>query len=118
MQNSNIKRFFRKLRTVAARRPQRVVVTAMGSQKVFHAYDLGADTIVFERDVWEVMDEHASVLVAEKNDLAPGSFGHLLTVTSGNHSVAAHHKQALFQQMHSSNWSCLISKRIPASSAF
>ena len=89
MQNSNIKRFFRKLRTAAARRPQRVVVTAMGSQKVFHAYDLGADTIVFERDVWEVMDEHASVLVAEKNDLAPGSFGHLLTVTSGNHSVAA-----------------------------
>jgi hypothetical protein len=89
MQNSNIKRFFRKLRTDAARRPQRVVVTAMGSQKVFHAYDLGADTIVFEKDVWAVMDEHASVLVAEKNDLAPGSFGHLLTVTSGNHSVAA-----------------------------
>ena len=55
----------------------------MGSQKVFHAYDLGADTIVFERDVWDLMDEHASVLVAEKNDLAPGNHPAPLAILVG-----------------------------------
>jgi hypothetical protein len=29
------------------------------------------------------------VLVVEKNDLCPGTFGHLITITDGNHSVAA-----------------------------
>ena len=89
MQQPSIKKLFRKLKEGAKRRPGLVTVKAMGGQKRFLAYDLGDDTIVFERDVWKRLDEHASVLVAEKNDLAPGSFGHLITVTDGNHSVAA-----------------------------
>ena len=89
MQKSYIKRFFIKIRNGATRRPQKVVVKAMGAPKVFHAYDMGVDTVVFERDVWKRIDEHASVLVAEKNDLCPGTFGHIITVTDGNHSVAA-----------------------------
>ena len=48
---------------------------------------IGSDTLVFERSVWKGMDEHASVLVAEKRDLVPGTPGHLLTVTGGNHSA-------------------------------
>ena len=89
MQKSYIANFFRKVRTGASLRPKRVVVKAMGAAKTFSAYDICADTVVFERDVWKHMDEHASVLIAEKNDLCPGTFGHLITVTSGNHSVAA-----------------------------
>ena len=89
MQKSSIKKFFRKVQKEAARRPGRVVTQAMGGRRIFNAYDLGQDTVVFEKDVWERMDEHASVLVVEKNDLCPGTFGHLITVTDGNHSVAA-----------------------------
>ena len=89
MQKSSVKRFFRKIQAGAVRRPGKVETVAMGVRRVFHAYDLGRDTVVFERDVWKRMDEHASVLVVEKNDLCPGTFGHLITITDGNHSVAA-----------------------------
>ena len=89
MQKSSIKKFFRKVQSEASRRPDRVVTQAMGVKRTFHAYDLGQDTVVFEKDVWKRMDEHASVLVVEKNDLCPGAFGHIITVTDGNHSVAA-----------------------------
>lgn len=89
MRKSRIKTFFRKLRDGALKRPGRVSARVMGGEKFFHAFDIGNDTIVFERDVWKQMDEHASVLLAEKNDLVPGTFGHLITVTGGNHSVAA-----------------------------
>ena len=89
MQTSTIRKFFRKIQREAVRRPDRVSTQAMGTRKFFRAYDLGVDTVVFERDVWKHIDEHASVLVAEKNDLVPGTFGHLVTVTGGNHSVAA-----------------------------
>ena len=89
MQKSYIRKFFRKIQRDSVRRKNRVVVKAMGAQKTFCAYDMGQDTIVFERDAWKRMDEHASVLVAEKNDLAPGAFGHLITITDGNHGVAA-----------------------------
>ena len=89
MQKPSIKKLFRKIKDGASRRPGLVTVKAMGGRKSFHAYDFGDDTVVFERDVWKRLDEHASVLIAEKNDLVAGSFGHLITVTDGNHSVAA-----------------------------
>ena len=89
MTKSSIKKFFRRIQREAQRRPDRAVVRAMGARKIFHAYDLGANTIVFERDVWRHLDEHASVLIAAKGDLAAGATGHLVTVTGGNHGVAA-----------------------------
>ncbi len=87
--NSSIRKFFRKLRSAAERRERRVITHAFGARHFFHAYDFGADTIVFERNVWRVMDEHASVLIAEKRDLGAGRSGHVVTVTSGTHAVAA-----------------------------
>jgi len=89
MQKSTIRQFFRKIQREAVRRPHRMTTLAMGASKIFNAYDLGADTIVFERDVWKHIEDHASVLMAEKGDLVPGASGHVVTVTDGNHSVAA-----------------------------
>ena len=89
MQKSSVRKFLKKIQNESLRRPGKVETVAMGVKRVFHAYDFGQDTLVFERDVWKSMDEHASVLVVEKNDLCPGTFGHLMTVTGGNHSVAA-----------------------------
>jgi len=61
----------------------------MGRMRLFHAYDLGPDTFVFEKDVWSDLDARASVLVIDKKDLKSGSRGHVMTVTTGNHAVAA-----------------------------
>ena len=89
MQKSSVRKFLKRIQGESVRRPGKVETVAMGVRRVFHAYDFAQDTLVFERDAWKSMDEHASVLVAEKNDLCPGTFGHLITITGGNHSVAA-----------------------------
>ena len=86
---SSVKAFLFSLKKVARRRPDRVEIVAMGRKRYFRAYDLGNDTVVFERGVWTGLDAHASVLIADKADLRHGSRGHVMTVTTGNHSVAA-----------------------------
>jgi len=73
----------------ATRRPDRTVVVAMGQKRYFRAYDLGDDTFIFQRGVWLGLEEHASVLIVDKADLRAGARGHVMTVTTGNHSVAA-----------------------------
>ena len=69
------------------RRPDRVMTRAMGRDRVFHAYDLGPDTFVFERGVWKGLDEHASVLMADKAELRRGTHGRVITLTTGNQKV-------------------------------
>ena len=61
----------------------------MGRSRLFHAYDLGVDTFVFEKGVWGDLDARASVLIVDKKDLKPGARGHVMAVTTGNHAVAA-----------------------------
>ncbi|MCQ2391475.1 MAG: hypothetical protein MJ240_08620 [Kiritimatiellae bacterium] len=86
---TTIKDLLLKIRRDSTCRPAPVVTRAMGRQRYFRAYDRGADTFVFERGVWTGLDEHASVLMIEKGDLRHGAHGHVITVTTGNHSVAA-----------------------------
>ncbi len=73
----------------ATRRKGLVQTRAMGRQRFFHAYDLDQDTFIFEKGVWSDLDARASVLIVDKRDLKPGSRGHVMTVTTGNHAVAA-----------------------------
>jgi len=86
---SSAKQLLYRIRNEAKRRPNRVVTRAMGRKRYFRAYDLGEDTFIFERGVWLDLDAHASVLMIEKRDLRRGARGHVMTVTTGNHSVAA-----------------------------
>ena len=87
---SSVKQRLRRILAGASRRPGAVETRAMGRRRLFHAYDVGADTFVFERGVWRHLDAHASVLIAAKRDLRHhGGAGHVMTVTTGNHSVAA-----------------------------
>ena len=86
---SSVKQFLVQIRTEAARRADGVTTRAMGRRRRFTAYDLGEDTFVFETGVWTDLDAHASVLLARKCDLRHGTRGHVMTVTTGNHSVAA-----------------------------
>ena len=87
---SSAKHLLRRIQLAARRRPDKVVTRAMGRRRNFRAYDVGDDTFVFEKGVWTRLDAHASVLIARKRDLRHnGGAGYVMTVTTGNHSVAA-----------------------------
>ena len=86
---SSVKQFLVRFRTEGQRRATTVTTRAMGRRRTFTAYDMGEDTFVFEKGVWTDLDAHASVLLARKSDLRHGARGHVMTVTTGNHSVAA-----------------------------
>lgn len=86
----SVKHLLRAIQRTATRRPDRVVTRAMGRRRYFRAYDSGPDTFVFEKGVWMHLDAHASVLIVAKRDLRHnGGPGYVMTVTTGNHSVAA-----------------------------
>ena len=87
---ASVKQFLREIRKNASRRLGVVTTRAMGRRRLFHAYDAGDDTFIFEKGVWRNLDEHASVLMAMKRDLrAAARRGHVMVVTTGNHSVGA-----------------------------
>ena len=88
---AGVKQFLRAIRKNASRRPGVVSTRAMGRCRFFHAYDAGDDTFIFEKGVWRNLNAHASVLLALKRDLRSASSrrGHVMVVTTGNHSVGA-----------------------------
>ena len=81
--------FITRVRSEARRKPTHVTLNAMGRTRVFLGYDWGGDTFVFEKDIWRSLDGHVPVLVVRKRDLVKGASGYILTLTSGNHTVAA-----------------------------
>ena len=85
----NVQRLLARLRRDGVRRRTAVSTRAMGRPRTFHAYDIGDDTFVFEKATWRDLAEQASVLLAEKKSLRQGGHGHVMTITTGNHSVAA-----------------------------
>ncbi len=88
---SSAKQLLRRIVRSATRRASCVMTRAMGRYRNFQAYDLSDDTFIFEKGVWTHLDAHASVLIIAKKDLRPngGGSGYVMTVTTGNHSVAA-----------------------------
>ena len=82
-------RFINRVRKEARIKPQPVAIACGGHGRQFVAFDWGTDTFIFERDIWKRPTPRAPVLVVPKNRLAKGNSGYVMTVTSGNHSVAA-----------------------------
>lgn len=82
-------KFINRVRREARRKGNSVTVATAGRACVFVAFDWGVDTFIFERDVWKTRPERAPVLIVPKQQLAPGAEGYVMTVTSGNHSLAA-----------------------------
>ena len=81
--------FLGRIRKTGVKRPGTVKTVAMGREREFSAWDVGDDTFVFEDGVSRHLGEHPSVLLVAKSDLARGARGRVMTVTTGNHSVAA-----------------------------
>ena len=81
--------FISRVKRTGSRRRGEVKTVAMGRERVFTAWDVGDDTYIFEKGVSKHLDEHPSVLVVSKCDLRRGAKGRVMTMTTGNHSVAA-----------------------------
>ena len=84
-----INAFLARVRDLGRRRSDVVRTVAMGREREFEAWDVGDDTYVFEVGVRGRLGERPSVLVVEKRDLARKAKGRVMTMTTGNHSVAA-----------------------------
>ena len=84
-----IRQFLNRIRTKGVRRAVSVTTVAMGKTRVFDAYDVGNDTYVFERGIAAHLKERPSILIVEKSDLGRRATGRVMTMTTGNHSVAA-----------------------------
>ena len=81
--------FIRRVAKTGVKRPTSVKTVAMGREREFFAWDIGDDTFIFEKGVATHLDERPSVLVVEKSSLTRKRRGMIMTMTTGNHSVAA-----------------------------
>ena len=86
---SAIRQFLARVKASGVRRPGAVKTVAMGVARTFDAYDVGDDTFVFERGIGARLSARASVLIVEKGVLRRRAKGRVLTLTTGNHAVAA-----------------------------
>ena len=84
-----IRSFLSRIRKTGHMRPGTVKTVAMGREREFEAWDVGEDTFIFERGIQQRLGEHPSVLMVPKEDLRRRTSGRVLTMTTGNHSVAA-----------------------------
>jgi len=84
-----LRQFLARIRKSGVRRPTVVKTVAMGRERTFTAWDVGDDTFVFEDGIRAHLDERPSVLIVQKGDLKRRTKGWILTITTGNHSVAA-----------------------------
>ena len=84
-----IRSFLARVRRDGVKRRDEVTVVAMGRERRFTAWDIGDDTFVFEDGIHRHLGERPSVLVVEKRELGRRTKGWVMTISTGNHSVAA-----------------------------
>ena len=84
-----IRSFLAKVKKAGTLRKERVCASSMGTMREFRAWDLGDDTFIAEKGIYGKLDSRLSVLIVAKADLRRGAKGRVITVSTGNHSVAA-----------------------------
>jgi hypothetical protein len=89
MKSNTVKTFIARVRNEARRKSGAVTVTTTGRTRTFVAYDWGCDTFIFEKDALHDLEDHHPLLLVRKCDLVKGSSGYVLTMTTGNHAIAA-----------------------------
>ena len=87
--SSAIRQFCARVRKAGVRRKTEVKTVAMGREREFQAWDVGDDTFIFEDRIQDHLNERPSVLVVPKSSLTARRKGWVMTMTTGNHSVAA-----------------------------
>jgi len=85
----SINAFLDGLKRVSRRRGEPVVVSAMGKERVFEAFEKNQDTYILEQGIENSIDSRPSVLIVHKGALKKGERGWVMTIATGNHSVSA-----------------------------
>lgn len=86
---SAFRQFLKRIKTAGKRRSGVVSTVSMGMERIFEAYDVGDDTFIVEKGVAAHLGEHPSVLIVEKSVLRRRAAGRVMTMSTGNHTVAA-----------------------------
>ena len=86
---SAFRQFLKRIKTAGKRRSGVVSTVSMGMERIFEAYDVGEDTFIVEKGVAAHLGEHPSVLIVEKSVLRRRAAGRVMTMSTGNHTVAA-----------------------------
>ena len=86
---SAIRQLLSRVKTEGAKRPGTVTTVSMGRERTFEAFDIGDDTFVVERGIVGHLGERPSVLLVEKRQLRRRAKGRVMTLSTGNHAVAA-----------------------------
>ena len=86
---SSICQFLSRVKSEGVKRPGAVKTVAMGRERTFAAYDVGADTFILEDGIASRLAERPSVLIVEKGVLRARARGRVMTLSTGNHAVAA-----------------------------
>lgn len=88
-----MREFISRIKKNGKKRRSLVKTVSMGRERIFIAYDIGDDTFIFEKGISHHLSERPSVLVVAKRSLRPrmrtATPGYILTMSSGNHAVAA-----------------------------
>ena len=86
---SAIRQLLSRVRSGGAKRPGVVQTVSMGRERTFEAFDVGDDTFVFEKGIAAHLGERPSMLIVRKDALRRRAKGRVLTLSGGNHAVAA-----------------------------
>ena len=86
---SAIRHLLSRVKSEGVKRPGTVTTVSMGRERTFEAFDVGDDTFVFERGIAGHLGERPSVLLVEKRQLRRRMKGRVMTLSTGNHAVAA-----------------------------
>lgn len=81
--------FLNRVKSEGKKRPGSVKTTAMGKERTFTAYDVGSDTFIFEDGIAAHLAARPSALIVEKRALRGRGKGRVMTLSTGNHAVAA-----------------------------
>ena len=84
-----VRQFLSHVKSGGLRLPGTVRVTSMGKEREFEAYEMKGDIFIIERGVTARLGDRPSVLVVNRNRLSRRSRGRVMTISTGNHSVAA-----------------------------
>ena len=86
---SAIRQFLSRVKAEGVKRPGVVRTVSMGRERTFEAFDVGSDTFVLEKGIAAHLGERPSMLIVRKDALRRRARGRVLTLSGGNHAVAA-----------------------------
>ena len=86
---NGVRQFISHVKSGGTRLPGVVRIVSMGREREFEAFELGADVFIFERSISSRLGERPSVLMVNTSRLNRRSRGRVMTISTGNHSVAA-----------------------------